>query len=77
LGIADPAFKTSISDPNKFDSTLASEICFADAVPAPNVVPVLAVIADVATARRISALDTKSDSIEPLGFVAPIMPSKA
>jgi hypothetical protein len=75
--IAEPGFKTSMSDPNKFDNTLASEICFADAVPTPKVVPALAVIVDVATAKMISAFDTKSDSIEPLGFVAPIMPSKA
>jgi hypothetical protein len=77
LAIAEPGFKTSMSDPNKFDSTLESEICFADAVPTPNVVPALAVIADVATARMISAFDTKSELIEPLGFVAPIIPSKA
>jgi hypothetical protein len=77
LGIADPAFKTSMSEPNKLESTLASEICLADAVPTPNVVPALAVIVDVATATRISAVDTKSELIEPLGFVAPIMPSKA
>jgi hypothetical protein len=32
---------------------------------------------EVATAKRISAVDTKSELIEPLGFVAPIMPSKA
>jgi hypothetical protein len=41
------------------------------------VVPALAVIADVATAKIVSAVDTKSELIEPLGFVAPIMPSKA
>jgi hypothetical protein len=66
-----------MSDPNKFDNTLASEICLADAVPTPNVVPALAVIVDVATAKIVSAVDTKSDPIYPLGFVAPIMPSKA
>jgi hypothetical protein len=77
LAIAEPGFKTSMSDPNKFDKTLASEICFADAVPTPKVVPALAVIVDVATAKTISAFDTKSELIEPLGFVAPIMPSKA
>jgi hypothetical protein len=66
-----------MSDPKRFESTLASEICFADAVPTPNVVPALAVIVDVATATRISAVDTKSELIEPLGFVAPIPPSKA
>jgi hypothetical protein len=77
LAIAEPGFKTSMSDPNKFDNTLASEICLADAVPTPNVVPALAVIVDVATAKIVSAVDTKSDPIDPLGFVAPIMPSKA
>jgi hypothetical protein len=61
----------------KSDNTRASEICLARAVPTPSVVPALAVIADVATAKIISAVDTKSDPIEPLGFVAPIMPSKA
>jgi hypothetical protein len=66
-----------MSDPKRFDKTLVSEICFAAAVPTPNVVPALAVIFDVATATRISAVDTKSELIEPLGFVAPIMPSKA
>jgi hypothetical protein len=49
----------------------------ADAVPTPKVVPALAVIVDVATAKMVSAFDTKSELIEPLGFVAPIMPSKA
>jgi hypothetical protein len=66
-----------MSEPKRFDSTLASEICFADAVPTPSVVPALAVIADVATAKTVSAVDTKSELIEPLGFVAPIIPSKA
>jgi hypothetical protein len=77
LGIAEPEFKTSISESYKFDNTLASEICLADAVPTPNVVPALAVIVDVATAKRVSAVDTKSELIDPLGFVAPIPPSKA
>jgi hypothetical protein len=77
LAIAEPAFKTSMSDPKRLDNTLASEICLADAVPTPNVVPALAVIADVATAKIVSAVDTKSDPIEPLGFVAPMPPSKA
>jgi hypothetical protein len=77
LAIVVPALSTSISESNKFDNTLASEICLADAVPTPKVVPALAVIVDVATARIMSAFDTKSELIEPLGFVAPIMPSKA
>jgi hypothetical protein len=77
LAIAEPGFKTSISVAYKSESTLASEICLALAVPTPNVVPALAVIVDVATAKIVSAVDTKSELIEPLGFVAPIMPSKA
>jgi hypothetical protein len=61
----------------KSESTLASEICLARAVPTPKVVPPLDVIVDVANARIVSAVDTKSELIEPLGFFAPIPPSKA
>jgi hypothetical protein len=60
----------------KSDNTLASEICFALAVPTPSVVPALAVIADVANAKMVSAVDTKSDPIDPLGLVAPMPASK-